>query len=365
MDMAAALAFAVEKNPAPVSAQARQKLLENPGFGQVATDHMAVVTYTEQDGWHDAKIVPRQAFNLDPAALVLHYAQEIFEGLKAYRLPDGGVTLFRPDANAQRFARSATRMAMPPLPEALFVESLHALVRADADWVPGGAGQSLYLRPFMFASDPMLGIRPGSEYQYCVTASPVAPIFKGGDAGVTLWVSDTYVRAAPGGTGAAKCGGNYAAGLAAQQEAAREGCDQVIFLDAVERRWIEELGGMNVCFVMADGSLVTPPLGGTILPGITRDSLLTLARDMGITVREEPYAIDQCHADAESGRLAEAFACGTAAVVTPIVRVKGRKHSFTVGAGRPGPVTQRLHAALTDIQFGRASDTHGWLQRVG
>jgi len=362
--MSTAHAFVVEKNPSPASADARQQLLENPGFGQVATDHMAVVKYSQADGWHDAKIVPRQAFSLDPSSLVLHYAQEIFEGLKAYRLPDGGVTLFRPDANAQRFVRSATRMAMAPLPEALFVESLHALVKLDQDWVPGGSGQSLYLRPFMFASDPMLGIRPGSEYVYCVTASPVAPIFKGGAAGVTLWVSDAYVRAAPGGTGTAKCGGNYAAGLAAQQEAAREGCDQVIFLDAVERRWVEELGGMNICFVMADGSLVTPPLGDTILPGITRDSLLTLARDLGITVREEPYAIDQCQKDAESGQLAEAFACGTAAVVTPIVKVKGRKHGFTVGNGQPGQVTQRLHAALTDIQFGRAADPHGWLQRV-
>jgi len=364
MDLAAAQAFVVEKNPSPASSEARQKLLENPGFGQVFTDHMAVVKYSEKDGWHDAKIAPRQAFAIDPATLVLHYAQEIFEGLKAYRLPDGGTALFRPAANAQRFARSATRMAMPPLPEALFVESLQALVKVDGDWVPGGAGQSLYLRPFMFASEPVLGVKPASEYLYCVTASPVGSVFKGGGSGVTLWVSDAYVRAAPGGTGTAKCGGNYAAGLAAQQEAAREGCDQVIFLDAVERRWIEELGGMNVCFVMADGSLVTPPLGGTILPGITRDSLLTLARDMGITVREEPYAIDQCQADAESGQLAEAFACGTAAVVTPIVKVKGRKHGFTVGDGQAGPVTQRLKAALTDIQFGRAPDAHGWVQRV-
>jgi len=356
--------FPLEQNPAPASAETRRGLLAKPGFGQVATDHMATVMYTQADGWHDAKVCPRAAFSLDPSTLVLHYAQEIFEGLKAYRLPDGGVAVFRPQANAARFARSAARLAMPPLPQDLFVESLRALVRADADWVPSAPGHTLYLRPFMFAAESMLGVRPANQYIYCVTASPVESVFKGAGSGVTLWVSDTYVRAAPGGTGAAKCGGNYAAGLAAQAEATREQCDQVLFLDAVERRWIEELGGMNVCFVFADGSIQTPPLGDTILPGITRDSLLTLARDLGLTMREEPYAIDQAQMDAESGRLTEMFACGTAAVVTPIVRIKGRKHNFTVGGGKAGAVTERLRAALTDIQFGRAPDAHGWVQRV-
>ena len=223
---------------------------------------------------------------------------------------------------------------------------------------------SLYLRPFMIGTDIGLGAKPSSEFLYCVIASPVGSYFKGGAAAVTLWVSDNFTRAAPGGTGAAKCGGNYAASFAAQTEGQREGCDQVVFLDAVERKWVEELGGMNVFFVFDDGSLQTPPLTGTILPGVTRNSLLTLGRDLGFQVREEPYAMDQWEADASSGRLREAFACGTAAVVTPIGKVKGRRHGFTVGDGGTGPITTRLKAALTDIQFGRAPDPHGWVDRL-
>lgn len=356
--------FLFEKNPTPVAAKEREALLKDPGFGRVFTDHMATIRYSEGRGWHDAKIEPRAAFDLDPATLVLHYAQEIFEGMKAYRLPDGGAALFRPDANARRFRNSANRLAMAPLPEELFVESVRALVRTDRDWIPAADGASLYLRPFMIATEVVLGVKPSANYLYCVIASPVGSYFKGGASAVTLWVSENYTRAAPGGTGEAKCGGNYAASLPAQAEAIREGCEQVVFLDAVERRFIEELGGMNVFFVFDDGSLQTPPLTGTILPGVTRDSLITLARDLGLTVREEPYAIDQWQADAESGWLTEAFACGTAAVVTPIGRVKGRKHSFTIGEGGAGPVATRLKAALLDIQNGRAADPHGWLDRL-
>ncbi len=356
--------FLFETHPNPTAASEREALLQNPGFGRVLTDHMATIRYSEQRGWHDGKIEPRKAFDLSPSTVVLHYAQEIFEGMKAYRLPDGGATLFRPDANARRFTNSANRLAMAPLPEELFVESVRALVRTDRDWIPAAEGASLYLRPFMIATEAILGVKPSSDYLYCVIASPVGSYFKGGAPAVTLWVSEHYTRAAPGGTGEAKCGGNYAASLAAQAEASREGCDQVVFLDAVERRWIEELGGMNVFFVFADGSLQTPPLTGTILPGITRDSLITLARDLGLTVREEPYAIDQWQADAESGRLTEAFACGTAAVVTPIGKVKGRTRNFTIGDGGAGPVAGRLKAALLDIQNGRAPDRHGWLDRL-
>ena len=366
MTQASAVSFAKEQHPSPTSDAQRQQLLANPGFGKIFTDHMVTIAYSAEKGWHDAKVGPRQAFSCDPATLVLHYAQEIFEGLKAYRLEDGGASLFRPDANARRFQNSARRLAMPELPEELFVESVRELVRVDGNWIPSGSGCSLYIRPFMFASEYALGVKPGAEYIYCVIASPVGPYFKSGDAGgVTLWVSDNYTRAAPGGTGDAKCGGNYAASLAAQAEASRQGCDQVIFLDAVERRWVEELGGMNLFFVFDDGSLQTPPLTGTILPGITRDSLITLARDMGLTVREEPYAMDQWQEDARSGRLREAFACGTAAVVAPISEVKGRKHNFTIGDGKAGEVTLRMKKALTDIQLGLGTDAHGWLQRQG
>ena len=244
----------------------------DPGFGRVFTDHMAIVRYNQAKGWHDARVESRANFPLDPATAVLHYAQEIFEGLKAYKRDDGGVNLFRPDANAKRFQNSADRMAMAPLPESVFIEAVEQLVRIDRAWIPGGEG-SLYLRPFMIASEVFLGVKPSAEYIFAVIASPVGSYFKGGPAPVSIWVSENYTRAAIGGTGAVKCGGNYAASLRAQAEAIDHGCDQVVFLDAVERRYIEELGGMNVFFVFDDGSLLTPPLG-TILPGITRDSII-------------------------------------------------------------------------------------------
>jgi len=364
MSSTAAPAFAFEPNPAPVEAAARAERLANPGFGKIFTDHMAVIRYNEAEGWHDAKITARAPLTLDPATAVLHYAQEIFEGLKAYRTADGGVTLFRADANARRFRASAERMAMAPLPEALFLESIRALVRADRDWIPEIEGGSLYLRPFMIASEVFLGVKPSAEYLYMVIASPAGAYFKGGAPAITLWVSEDYTRAAPGGTGAAKCGGNYASSLPAQAEAISEGCDQVVFLDAVERRYVEELGGMNMFFVFDDGSIATPPLGGTILPGITRESLLTLAREEGITVREAPYALDDWQADAASGRLREAFACGTAAVVTPVGRVRGRNLDFTIGNGGPGLLTERLRERLVGIQRGEAPDPHNWVERV-
>ncbi|NNM75754.1 branched-chain amino acid aminotransferase [Sphingomonas sp. ID1715] len=358
------LTFDFEPNAAPLATGERDALLADPGFGRVFTDHMAVVRYAEGQGWHDARIVARGPISTDPASAVLHYAQEIFEGLKAYRLPDGGIALFRPDANARRLRESARRMAMPELPEEIFRESLRALVRTDRDWVPSIPDGALYLRPFVIASEVFLGVKPSSEYIYAVIASSVGSYWKGGVKAVTLWASRNYTRAAPGGTGAAKCGGNYAASLIALAEAQRQGCDQVVFLDAVERRWIEELGGMNVFFVFEDGRLRTPPLGGTILAGITRDSLIRLARDQGLKVEEEPYSLDQWQADAASGRLTEAFACGTAAVVTPIGRVKSDDLDFTVGSGGPGQVTEGLRQQLTDIQFGRAPDPHGWMERI-
>ncbi|NGN40222.1 branched-chain amino acid aminotransferase [Mesorhizobium sp. CGMCC 1.15528] len=346
----------------PTSTEARAALMQNPGFGKVFSDHMVTMTWSADRGWHDAEIKARAPFSIDPAAAVLHYAQEIFEGMKAYRTKDG-IALFRPEENARRMAMSADRMAMPTVPEDLFIEAVETLVRTDADWIPEGDG-SLYLRPFMFASEAFLGVRPASEYIFCVIASPVGAYFKGGYKAVTVWVSDDYTRAAPGGTGDAKCGGNYAASLIAQAEATKHGCDQVVFLDAAEHRWVEELGGMNVCFVMDDGSLVTPPLGGTILPGITRASILKLAQEAGLRIDEKPYSFDQWRKDAESGRLREAFACGTAAVVAGIGSVRFKDGAFAIGNSGDGEVTARLRSELVGIQRGTVDDKHGWVHLV-
>ena len=356
--------FRFEPSTAPLDANERTARLVDPGFGRVFTDHMATIRYSDALGWHDATISARAPLTIDPSTAVLHYAQEIFEGLKAYRVADGGTALFRPEANARRFQDSARRLAMPELPEALFLESIDQLVRTDRDWIPEIEGGALYLRPFMIASEVFLGVKPSAEYLYMVIASSVGAYWKGGARPVSIWVSRDFTRAAQGGTGAAKCGGNYAASLLAQSEAIRQGCDQVVFLDAAERRWVEELGGMNIFFVFADGSMATPPLTGTILPGITRDSIIRLARDQGLAVREEPYAIEQWRADAESGRLTEAFACGTAAVVTPIGSVVETGGRFTIGSGGTGQMTQRMLDSLTAIQRGHSPDPHGWLRAV-
>ena len=267
------LEFVIRRHANPVSPAKRAELLANPGFGRVFTDHMVTIRYSDARGWHDASVEARAPLTLDPAAAVLHYAQEIFEGLKAYRFGNGGASLFRPEANARRFHNSAARLAMAPLPESLFIEAVRQMVSIDRDWIPDAPGGSLYLRPFTIASETFLGVKPSSEYLFMVIASPVGSYFKGTADTVTVWLSEHYTRAAAGGTGEAKCGGNYAASLMAQAEATRQGCDQVVFLDAAERRWVEELGGMNVFFVFDDGSLSTPPLNGNILPGVTRDSL--------------------------------------------------------------------------------------------
>jgi len=356
--------FAIQPHPEPISRGERDALLANPGFGRIFTDHMAIVRWTEEGGWQDARIEARHPLSIDPACAVLHYAQEIFEGLKAYRDAEGGISLFRPEENARRFRASAERLAMPPVPEELFLEALNALIRTDADWVPDSQGASLYLRPFMFASETFLGVRPSLEYLFLVIASPVGAYFKPGKDAVTVWVSDDYTRAAPGGTGAAKCGGNYAASLIAQAEASRHGCDQVVFLDAAEHRWVEELGGMNIFFVFDDGSLRTPPLSGTILPGITRDSIMQIARAAGTEVREVPYAIDQWRADAASGHLREVFACGTAAVIAPIGEIRSSKGNFPIRDGGCGPVTGELRNTLVGIQRGNIADPYGWVKTV-
>jgi branched-chain amino acid aminotransferase len=363
-DEEAVVQFEVQASPKPVDAAARAEVLADPAFGRVFTDHMVSVRWTRDRSWHDARIGAYAPLQMDPATVVLHYAQEVFEGLKAYRQPDGGVALFRPDRNAARMARSCRRMALPELPEDVFVEAVELLVRTDAAWVPEGEGTSLYLRPFVFADEIGLGVRPSDSARFLVIASPAGNYFPGPLRPVSLWLSQEYSRAAPGGTGSAKAGGNYAASLVAQSEAIANGCDQVVFLDAVEHRWVEELGGMNLFFVLDDGSLVTPALTGTILEGITRDSIMTMARDLGMSVEERRVDVDEWRKGAADGRVVEVFAVGTAAVVTPVGALRWPGGEAVAGDGTPGPVTQQLRSALLDLQYGRAADPHGWLRRV-
>ncbi|MHB1473030.1 MAG: branched-chain amino acid aminotransferase [Dermatophilaceae bacterium] len=365
-----ALSFTVEPRSDALPDDQREAALFNPGFGRVFTDHMVLATWTTGQGWHDAKVTARGPLSLDPSAAVLHYGQEIFEGLKAYRHPDGSIWTFRPEVNAARFARSARRLALPELSETDFIESLRALVATDEKWVPSGeAGEaSLYLRPFMFASEAFLGVRPAAEVTYCVIASPAGPYFAGGLTPVSIWLSTDYTRAAPGGTGAAKCGGNYAASLVAQVQATGNGCDQVAFLDAVEHKWVEELGGMNLFFVHGDGTVVTPELTGTILEGVTRSSILDLAGDLGLKVDERRISIDEWRDGAASGEITEVFACGTAAVVTPVGRLAWQGGEVVIGDhgvnGGVGSVTSSIRLALLDLQYGRTTDPRGWLTRL-
>ncbi|MGW0557469.1 branched-chain amino acid aminotransferase [Streptomyces sp. NPDC002926] len=343
----------------------REAILANPGFGRHFTDHMVTIKWTEGRGWHDAQLVPYAPLSIDPANMTLHYAQEIFEGLKAYRRPDGSVVTFRPEANAERFQRSAARLAMPELPVQTFIEACDALVQQDKAWVPAHGGESsLYLRPFMIATEVGLGVRPANEYLFIVIASPAGAYFPGGVKPVSIWLSEDRVRAVPGGMGDAKTGGNYAASLLAQAEAAGKGCDQVAYLDAVEHKWVEELGGMNLYFVYGD-RIVTPELTGSLLAGITRDSLLQLAKDLGCTSEEGRVSIDQWKRDTENGTLTEVFACGTAAVITPVGMVKSASGEWKQSGGQPGEVTLRLREALLDIQTGKAEDIHGWTHQVG
>jgi len=357
------LEIATEPHPSPTSPERRAEILAEPGFGLHFTDHMYVAEWTPDQGWHDARVKPYGPFTIDPATSVLHYAQEIFEGTKAYRHADGSVWSFRPEANATRFQRSALRLALPQLLVDDFIASLTALVRADVDWVPSGEGQSLYVRPFMFASEVFLGVRPSKHVTYAVIASPAGPYFHGGVRPVNMWLSEEYTRAAPGGTGAAKCGGNYAASLIAQQEAIENGCDQVVFLDAREQSAIEELGGMNVFLVYDNGTLVTPELNGSILEGVTRSSLLTLSEELGYKVDERKVTIDEWREGVSNGDITEVFACGTAAVFTPVATLRWRGGEVTTGPDA-GPLTLQLRERLLDVQYGRVDDTHGWMRQL-
>ena len=348
----------------PTGAEARAEVLAAPAFGRAFTDNMVSARWTRDAGWHDGRLTAYAPLTVDPASVVLHYGQEVFEGLKAYRQPDAGVAMFRPERNAARMAMSCRRLALPVLPEEDFVAACELLVRSEQDWVPDAEGASLYLRPFMFADEVGLGVRPSESAQFLVIASPAGNYFSGPLRPVSLWLSQEYVRAAPGGTGAAKTGGNYAASLVAQQEAIDNGCDQVVFLDAVEHRWIEELGGMNLFLVFDDGTLVTPALTGTILEGVTRDSVITLARELGYTVEERQVDVDEWRKGAADGSVVEVFACGTAAVITPVGALRWPGDEAIAGDGQPGRVTSQLRGALLDIQYGRADDPHGWLHRV-
>ncbi|GAB3224719.1 branched-chain amino acid aminotransferase [Kineococcus gypseus] len=356
--------FPVHASAAPVDPARRAEILADPGFGRYFTDHMVTATWTRGTGWHDTAVVPYGPLQLDPAAAVLHYAQEVFEGMKVYRHADGGVWSFRPGANAARLARSARRLALPEVPEAMFLDAVTALVRTDEAWVPGGGESSLYLRPFMVATEAFLGVRSAHEVKFLVIASPAGSYFKGGVTPVSIWLSEDYTRAAFGGTGSAKCGGNYAASLAAQDEAHANGCDQVCFLDATERRYVEELGGMNLFFVHDDGTIVTPELTGTILEGITRSSILQLAQDLGHGVAERRVSIEEWREGVASGRITEVFACGTAAVVTPVGRLVSRDGELVHGTGTTGEVTSTIRRQLLDVQYGRAQDPHGWMRRL-
>ncbi len=355
----APLEFAITRNPHPVSSEHLSEILADPGFGRSFTDHMVDLCWSEAGGWHRPRVQPYGPISVDPAAAVLHYAQEIFEGIKAYRHADGSIHTFRPEQNAQRMQRSAARMAMPGLPTAYFIQTLRELVAVDGRWVPSGQDQTLYFRPFMFASESFLGVRSAKKIAYYLIACPSGPYFSGGTKPVRIWLSEDYARAATrGGTGAAKTGGNYAASLLPQAQAAAQGCEQVAFLD--HDRNVEELGGMNIIFVRADGTLVTPS-SESILAGITRDSLLQLAEDRGHRVERRAVPLEEWREGVATGEIAEVFACGTAAVVTPIGVLKGADFE---DAQPRGELALSLRDELTDIQYGRREDRHGWLLRL-
>jgi branched-chain amino acid aminotransferase len=332
-------------------------------FGTVFTDHMFIMNYTEGKGWHDGRIVPYEPIPLDPAAAVLHYAQEMFEGLKAYRTKEGKTLLFRPDMNAKRTTRTNDRICIPALDEELFVEAIKAVVRVDADWVPEKEGTSLYIRPFIIASEPFLGVRPSKEYLFMVILSPVGPYYKGGLAPTKIYVEDEYVRAALGGTGYSKIGGNYVASMKSQEKAHEKGYSQVLWLDGVERKYVEEIGTSNAFFVIGD-EVITAPLEGTILPGITRDSVIRLLKDWGVSVSERKITIEDIYNANEEGRLSEVFATGTAAVISPVGELCWKDQKIVINENRIGTLSQKLYDVLSGIQLGKVEDKFGWTVEV-
>lgn len=361
--------FGRHSSSKPTAASERERLLQNPGFGQIYTDHMVTIRWSEdRGGWHDARLEPYGPLRLDPAASVFHYGQEIFEGIKAYRQPGGRIVTFRPDASAARFARSARRLCMPELPESAFIHAIELLVTQDRDWVPMAEDNSLYMRPFMIATEPNIKENhSSSSYLFALIASPVGSYFPRGIHPIRVRLEEEYSRAAPGGVGTAKCGGNYGGAFVAQLRASADGCDMVLWLDSAEHRWLEEFSGMNVFLVSESDSqvsLITPELTGTLLPGITRDSLLKLAQDLGFRTFERRISVDQLQAGAETGEISEMFACGSAAVVTPVGSVKSSTSEWIIGDGGVGRVSMRLRQHLVGIQYGKQPDLHGWIHEI-
>lgn len=362
-----ALSFPQADPTRRVAPEARAAILADPGFGDHFTDFMVHARWTAGDGWTGGELIPFGPIPMSPAAAVLHYAQEIFEGLKAFRHADGSVWTFRPEKNAERMQRSARRLALPEVSTEDFLASLRAVVAADEPWVPvpeGSSEGSLYLRPFMFASEEFLGVRASHTVDYYVIASPAGDYFPRGVRPLVVWVSDTYARAGAGGTGAAKCGGNYASSLLGKAEAAEHGADEVLFLDSESHTAIDELSGMNVFVITKDGRIITPRLTGSILEGVTRDAVLRLAEDRGLVPSEQRLVMQDVLADLASGEIVEMFACGTAAVITPVGELRHEGGSQLVGDGTAGEHTLGLRTELTDIQYGRTEDRHGWLTRL-
>ena len=346
-------------NPQPKPAKG-QKL----GFGKIFTDHMFVMNYTEGKGWHDPRIEPFHKISLSPAAMVYHYGQEMFEGLKAYKGENCDVFLFRPDMNAKRTNATNDRLVIPQIPEEDFVQAISAVVDVDRDWVPTEPGTSLYIRPFIIATDEFLGVAPSKTYLFMVILSPSGAYYESGLAPVGIWIEDEYVRAVRGGIGFAKTGGNYAASLIAQQKAHDAGYSQVLWLDGVERKYIEEVGAMNIFFKIA-GKVVTPSLNGSILPGITRNSVLQLCRDWGYEVEERKISADELLEAQRNGTLEECFGTGTAAVISPVGKLRYVDEVMTINGGDIGPLSQKLYDTITGIQTGRLPDEKGWRVKVG
>jgi len=356
-----------------LSAAERQSKMQGLGFGKVFSEHMVVVPYREGEGWLQGELKPYGPLSISPAANVLHYGQAIFEGFKGYRQPDGGIKSFRPRANGRRFNESAARLAMPEVPLDLFIEAADLLCNTDHEWVPAGLDperlhdQSYYFRPFMIGLGDFLGVKASEEYLFLMIGGPAGSYFQGGIKPVTIWVEEEFVRAAPGGTGRAKCAGNYAASLLPGKVAKQRGCDQVLYLDAIHRKYLEELGGMNVFLVLQEGTrtvIATPEKSGTILEGVTRDSLITVARELGYEVEERRISIEDVETAHRTGNLKEAFACGTAAVVSPIGSLLSRRGTWTINDNKVGEVSMRLRAALLDIQYGMTPDTRNWMHTI-
>ncbi len=353
----------ITRTTAPKAKPLAEEAAGTLGFGRFFSDHMFLMDYDEGIGWHDPRIEPYHSLSLDPASAVLHYGQEIFEGMKAYRSKDDRMLLFRPTNNASRWNDSARRMCMPTMSPEMYCEALKAIVKFDSDWAPHAPGTSLVLRPAMIALDPFLGVHPSAKYLFFILCSPSGAYFKNGMAPVSIYVEEEFIRAAPGGTGFAKCGGNYAGSMLASERVAEKGYDQVLWLDGIEHRYVEEVGAMNMMFVI-DDTIVTAPLEGTILPGVTRDSVLTLARDAGFKTEERRLAIDEVFRAAHEGRLSEAFGTGTAAVVAPVGKLAYRGEEIIINKGETGPKAAYLYDRLLNIQLGNYEDKYGWVVPV-